>query len=317
MANYIIGQQPPKTRFTYDTDSKKLTVSVDNNEPVGISAGNGIIPLKNITITGSGYKTITLDNQYNCYTIKPSGTCYLRFDNLNVKQDVGGEFYLMIDLSDGVKTIYFPSSFQWKINTVAPTMNAKKLYIFKCMYLYTDPIAYTGQFLAAVDNLDYDNGLWIFDKNTGKVIDGYAGIEYSDQPITVNYNQKVVVKSGTFTRLYLETYFNQSYDWENDIHYDVVLKPDIEIHGGTFSSIDYTMSNDSVYAEPGTYALPFECSGVVFESHVYAGDSSIYKDDYDCYYYSSEHYTYYNCILNSGFDIYPAGDGRKWLSNIK
>ncbi len=223
----------------------------------------------------------------------------------------------MIDLTDGIQTINFPDTFKWKDNTSEPTINSKSLYIFKCTYLYTDPIAYTGEFITSVTNTDYDKGLWIFDKNTGEVIDGYAGIEYSDQPITVNYNQKVVVKSGTFTHLYLETYFNQSYDWENGIRYDEVLKPDIEIHGGTFSSIYYTMSNDSIEADPGTYALPFECSGVVFESQVYAGNSSIYTDDYSCSYYSSEHYTYYNCIFNSGFDIYPPGDGRRWLSNIK
>ena len=223
----------------------------------------------------------------------------------------------MIDLSDGIQTINFPDTFKWKDNTAMPNISNTSLYIFKCTYLYTDPIAYTGEFITSVTNTDYDKGLWIFDKNTGEVINEYAGIEYSDQPITVNYNQKVVVKSGTFTHLYLETYFNQRWDWENDIRYDVVLKPDIEIHGGTFSSIYYTMSNDSIEANAGTRTLPFECSGVVFESHVYAGDSSISTDNYSCSYYSSEDYTYYNCIFNSGFDIYPPGDGRRWFFNIK
>jgi hypothetical protein len=131
----------------------------------------GIKTFKTLEVSGN---VVKLDNKYNCYKLKPTSTLNLTFDNSEVKQERGGEFYLMIDLSDGVKTINFPDTFKWKNNTTKPTINAQNLYIFKCMYLYTDPIAYTGEFITSVVNKDYD----------GIVVYGFSdpGDNYWDNP---------------------------------------------------------------------------------------------------------------------------------------
>ncbi len=179
MTNYIIGQQPPKTLFEYDTESGNLTVSLENSDPINVNgSSNGITPLNNLDITGN---VVKLDNKYNCYTIKPTSTLNLVFDNSNVNQEVGGEFYLMIDLSDGIQTINFPDTFKWKNNTAMPNISNTSLYIFKCTYLYTDPIAYTGEFITSVTNTDYEKGLWIFtDSNKTNLYSNFDD-EFSEQ----------------------------------------------------------------------------------------------------------------------------------------
>ena len=151
-----------------DLNNSLSSVISGLTEDISNISVDGIIPLKMLEISGN---TIPLSNEYNCYKLTPSSALNLEFDNSNVSKFDGGEFYLMIDFTDGIQTINFPSTFTWKNNESKPTMNATKLYIFKCTYLYTDPIAYVGEFITSVDNIDYDSGMWVFvnDRSSSKV----------------------------------------------------------------------------------------------------------------------------------------------------
>ena len=90
------------------------------------------------------------------------------------------------------------------------------------MYLYTDPIAYTGEFITSVVNTDYDKGLWIFNED-GTVVPSYNGIEYSNQDIIVNYNQKLILNSGNFKNIILKPLFVYKSDEWHDTYPDITV----------------------------------------------------------------------------------------------
>lgn len=146
--------------YSISNTNNTLSSLIDGlSENISSISIDGIIPLKTLEISGN---TIPLSNEYNCYKLTPSSTLNLEFDNSNVSEFDGGEFYLMLDFTNGIQTVNFPDTFVWKHGTSAPTINSKTLYIFKCTYLYTDPIAYVGEFITSVDNTDYDSGMWVF-----------------------------------------------------------------------------------------------------------------------------------------------------------
>jgi len=82
------------------------------------------------TITYEANKTITLINNITAYTLKPTGAVTLTFstENLNIPTNALTTFYLILDMSDGVQTVTWPTSVQW--GNVTPTMTANLCYMF-------------------------------------------------------------------------------------------------------------------------------------------------------------------------------------------
>ena len=82
------------------------------------------------TVTYEANKTITLINNITAYTLKPVGAVTLTFstENLTIPTNALTTFYLILDMSDGVQTVTWPTSVQW--GNVTPTMTANLYYMF-------------------------------------------------------------------------------------------------------------------------------------------------------------------------------------------
>ena len=223
-----------------DNDTREQIVSLSGklNDLSNFKLSGGIIPLNIKHLSG---ETIQLSNDYNCYCLTPSATLNLQFDTSNVSEFDGGEFYLMVDFTNGIQTINFPDTFTWKQGTSAPSINSETLYIFKCTYLYTDPIAYVGEFITSIINRDYDKGLWFLNEDDS-IEEGYDGIIYLNEDINVNPNQKLIVSSGEFNNLNLLLDLMPSDEYE---YFARVEYPKFLIKGGIFNSINYKVKNTS------------------------------------------------------------------------
>jgi hypothetical protein len=162
----------------------------------------------------------------------------------------------MIDLTDGIQTINFPDTFKWKDNTVMPTINAQNLYIFKCVYLYTDPIAYTGELVTSVVNTDYEYGIWYFKYSLGEYIplEGvnqgeltYSGYENTTNANVQTNNFKVTVgKNAVIDYFYLES---NGYGWNEEDEYgnwiDIPTNdPYLVVNGGKINYLGAHTVND-------------------------------------------------------------------------
>ena len=206
-----------------NTDIMSLSSAINNFKISG-----GIIPLNIKQVSGN---TVELSNEYNCYKLTPSSNFELQFDNSLVKNYNGGEFYLMLDFTRGIYSINFPDTFAWKKGTEEPTINSKNLYIFKCTYLYTDPISYIGEFITSVNNQDYDKGAWSYDKQ-GIPNGVLKGIQYADNLI-LQLDAKTIINSGEFNIISVP--FNYI---ENEYFvYEFVQRPQLIINGGIINDI--------------------------------------------------------------------------------
>lgn len=81
-------------------------------------------------LTYSATQTITLANNITVYTIKPTGAITLAFstENLTIPTNALTTFYLILDMSDGLQTVTWPSNIQW--GNITPTMTANVHYMF-------------------------------------------------------------------------------------------------------------------------------------------------------------------------------------------
>ena len=88
------------------------------------------------TVTTSSNTVIQLTNNTTCYTIKPSAATTLSFDitNLTIPTNAMTTFYLIIDFSDGVYNVTWPTTVKW--GNITPTITANVKYMFSFMKPY-------------------------------------------------------------------------------------------------------------------------------------------------------------------------------------
>ena len=92
------------------------------------------------TVTYQASTTIQLANNVTVYTLKPTGAITLTFstNNLNIPTNAMTTFYLILDMTDGVQTVTWPTNVQW--GNITPTMTANVKYMFSFMQPYNSNI---------------------------------------------------------------------------------------------------------------------------------------------------------------------------------
>lgn len=92
------------------------------------------------TVSYQANTTVFLVNNTTVYNIKPTGNIVLTFStsNLNIPTNAMTTFYLILDMSDGVQTVTWPTNVQW--GNITPTMTANVKYMFSFMQPYNSNI---------------------------------------------------------------------------------------------------------------------------------------------------------------------------------
>lgn len=83
-----------------------------------------------VVVTYKEDQVLELANNKTIYTIKPTGNINLNFslDNLTIPENAFTTFYLVLDMSEGLQTVTWPSSVQW--GNITPTMTSNVCYMF-------------------------------------------------------------------------------------------------------------------------------------------------------------------------------------------
>lgn len=92
------------------------------------------------TVSYQANTTVFLVNNTTVYNIKPTGNIVLTFStsNLNIPTNAMTTFYLILDMTDGVQTVTWPTNVQW--GNITPTMTANVKYMFSFMQPYNSNI---------------------------------------------------------------------------------------------------------------------------------------------------------------------------------
>lgn len=79
--------------------------------------------------------TVFLVNNTTVYNLKPTGAITLTFstNNLNIPTNAMTTFYLILDMTDGIQTVTWPTNVQW--GNITPTITAN----VKCMFSFMQP----------------------------------------------------------------------------------------------------------------------------------------------------------------------------------
>lgn len=114
------------------TNEPTTAMGIANKDYVDSIAGDFKRALYDIgaVVTYNANTTVELASNTSAYTIKPTGSLTLTFstNNLTIPTNALTTFYLILDMSDGVQTITWPSNVQW--GNITPTMNANLCYMF-------------------------------------------------------------------------------------------------------------------------------------------------------------------------------------------
>ena len=114
------------------TNEPTTAMGIANKDYVDAIAGDFKRAIYDIgaVVNYASSTTVELASNTSAYTIKPTGSLTLTFstNNLTIPTNALTTFYLILDMSDGVQTVTWPTNVQW--GNISPSMNANLCYMF-------------------------------------------------------------------------------------------------------------------------------------------------------------------------------------------